>query len=183
MFVSALVGTTIILRAGRRSTVRSTKVGVVKPQNKTNHVIVMARGDNVGEVPLRVQSKKPEKFTVAISQSVDRKLHAAEQATRLSPWPALSNPIRRSLVLSSDGFCLVFRCGFHFLFRYVSCIVPQSCLADSSMSTTNRLPPSRACSAGRCTAYRQPQQAYQKCLKIAQGNLSINPRSDIFLQQ
>ena len=62
MFVSALVGTTIILRAGRRSTVRSTKVGVVKPQNKTNHVIVMACGDNVGEVPLRVQSKKARKI-------------------------------------------------------------------------------------------------------------------------
>ena len=51
------VETTIVLRAGRRSTERSTKVGVVKLQNKTHHVIVMGCGGNVGEVPLRVQSK------------------------------------------------------------------------------------------------------------------------------
>ena len=51
------VGTMIVVRAGRRSIVRSTKVGVVKPQDKTNHVIVAARGDNVGKAPARVQSK------------------------------------------------------------------------------------------------------------------------------
>ena len=117
------VGTTIVLRAGRRSTVRSTKVGVVKPQNKTNHVIVMAHGDNVGEVPPRVQSKSQRNSPW---QSARACIESCMQLRKHRSTLTLStrNPIRRSLVLSSGGFCLVFRCWFSFLFR---CMYRVSC--------------------------------------------------------